>query len=82
MKAGSRPAERVVTIDVFTHTDGYPRVEREVLGTDFEETGVYQAFTVEFNTSGQILEDVEFRALTNLNTDLSVDRVDIEYLGS
>ncbi len=81
MKVGSRLAERVAMIDVFTHKDGYPRVEREVRGVDFAETGVYQAFTVEFNTSGQILEDVEFRVFCDLTADLSVDRVDIDYLG-
>ena len=68
-------------IDVFTHKDGYPRVEREVRGTDFVSAGAYQAFTVEFNTSGQILEDVEVRGFYDFNADLAVDRVDIEYLG-
>ena len=81
MKVGSRPPERVAMIDVFTHKDGYPRVEREVRGADFAAVGAYQAFTVEFNTSGQILEDVEVRAFYDFSADLAVDRVDIEYLG-
>lgn len=81
MKVGSRPEERVVKIDVFTHKDGYPRVERELRGVDFAQAGVYQAFAVEFNTSGQVLEDVEVRAFYDANADLFVDRVDLEYLG-
>ena len=78
---GSRPEERVVKIDVFTHKDGYPRVEQEIRGVDFAQAGVYQAFAVEFNTSGQVLEDVEVRVFYDFNADLSVDRVELEYLG-
>ncbi len=81
MKAGSRPEDRVVKIDVFTHKDGYPRVEREIRGVDFAQAGVYQAFAVEFNTSGQALEDVEVRAFYDFTADLAVDRVELEYLG-
>ncbi len=81
LKAGSRPEERVVKIDVFTHKDGYPRVEREIRGVEFAQAGVYEAFVVEFNTSGQVLEDVEVRAFSDFNADLFIDRVDLEYLG-
>ncbi len=81
MKVGSRPEERVIKIDVFTHKDGYPRVEQEIRGVDFAQAGVYQAFAVEFNTSGQVLEDVEVRAFYDFAADLSIDRVDLEYLG-
>jgi uncharacterized membrane protein len=74
------PDSRVAVVDVFTHTDGYPRAAREVYGRDFTSPSGYQAFSVDFNTSGQPLEDVEFRVTYDFAGDLSVDRVDVDYL--
>ena len=53
-------SERVATVDVFTHNDGYPRAEREILGTDFAAANRYQPFAIEFE-SDKPLEDLEFR---------------------
>ena len=53
-------AERVATVDVFTHKDGYPRATREILGTDFATADRYQPFAIEFE-SDKPLEDLEFR---------------------
>ena len=53
-------AERVATVDVFTHKDGYPRATREILGTDFAAADRYQPFAIEFE-SDKPLEDLEYR---------------------
>lgn len=75
--SGAAPDARVLTIDVFTHMDGYPRAMREIYGRDL--TGEYQTFALEFNTSGQPLADVELRAMVDFAGEVAVDRVDLEY---
>lgn len=76
--SGAAPDARVLTIDVFTHVDGFPRAAREIYGRDL--TSEYQTFTLEFNTSGQTLADVELRAMVDFVGEVAVDRVDLEYL--
>ncbi|MCU0500673.1 MAG: DUF2079 domain-containing protein [Anaerolineae bacterium] len=53
-------AERVATVDVFTHKDGYARATREIPGTDFAAPDRYQPFAIEFE-SDKPLEDLEYR---------------------
>ncbi|MGE5603039.1 MAG: DUF2079 domain-containing protein, partial [Nitrososphaerales archaeon] len=81
LKGSGVPAgARVLTLDVFTHKDGYPRAVREVFGRDLGTGSSYQSFALDFNTSGQTLEDVEFRVLYDFAGEVSLDRVDVEYL--
>jgi hypothetical protein len=81
VKAGNAPPDaRVLTIDVFTHNDGYPRAVRELYGRDFADSGGYKAFALDFNTGGQKLEDVEFRATYDFAGEVALDRVDLELL--
>lgn len=74
------PEALALTIDVFTHKDGYPRAVREIYARDLIDAEGYQGFALEFNTSGQTLEDVEFRATYHFQQDVSIDRVGVEYL--
>jgi uncharacterized membrane protein len=68
--------ERVATIDVFTHKDGYPRAEREILGTDFAAANRYQPFAIEFE-SDKPLEDLEFRVQYSGVGTLGLDAVQV-----
>ncbi len=74
------PETLALTIDVFTHKDGYPRAVREIYARELIDAEGYQGFALEFNTSGQTLEDVEFRATYHFQQDVSIDRVGVEYL--
>jgi len=82
MKAEGTPEHAVVaTVDVFSHTDGYPRAVQEVRGGDWQTPGTWQSFSLDFNTSGQVLRDVELRVIYGGAGDLWLDRVELEYLG-
>ncbi len=82
MKAEGAPQDAVVaTIDVFSHTDGYPRAVQEVKAGDWDTPASWQSFSLDFNTSGQVLRDVELRVIYGGAGDLWLDRVDLEYLG-
>ena len=78
---GVPPDARALTVDVFTHNDGYPRAVRELYGRDFGTPAAYRAFSLDFNTSGQPLEDVEFRAVYDFVGEVWIDRVELWYLG-
>jgi len=69
-------AERVATVDVFTHKDGYPRATREILGTDFAAADRYQPFAIEFE-SDKPLEDLEFRVQYGGVGTLGLDAVQV-----
>jgi hypothetical protein len=68
--------DRVATVDVFTHKDGYPRATREILGTDFQAANRYQPFAIEFE-SDKPLEDLEFRVQYGGVGTLGLDAVQV-----
>jgi len=54
---------------------------QEVRGGDWQTPGTWQSFSLDFNTSGQVLRDVELRVIYGGAGDLWLDRVELEYLG-
>lgn len=81
MKAAAAKDATVATIDVFSHTDGYPRAVQEVRAGDWDTPASWQSFSLDFNTSGQVLRDVELRVIYGGAGELWLDRVELEYLG-
>ena len=68
--------DRMATVDVFTHVDGYPRAVRDLLGTEFAASDLYQPFVLEFE-SDRPLEDLEFRVQYAGHGALGIDAIQV-----